>query len=86
MISEVYPAVDQVGWYGLFAPAGTPPAGVRRVSVEMNRIAQLPEVRAQFRSVALRPVPGTPEDLAALLRKDYDSHGQLVRTLNLRLD
>ena len=45
-----------------------------------------PDIRAQFLSLALRVNGGSPEELAAILRKDYDAYGKLVKDLNLRLD
>ena len=86
MLHELYPDIDIVGWFGMFAPVGTPPAIIKRMSAEMAKIAALPEVRTQFLALALRPNGGTPEDLAAILRKDFDRYGKLVRELDLKLD
>lgn len=85
-IREIYPAMDIVGWFGLFAPTGTPDSIVRKLSSEMATIAKQPDVQAQFLGLALRVNGGSPEDLAAVLRKDYDAYGKLVKELNLRLD
>lgn len=86
MIKEIYPDIDMVGWFGMFAPAGTPEPIIRRMSAEMAKIAAMPEIKTQFLSLALRPHGGGPEELAAILRKDYDRYGKLVKDLNLRLD
>ncbi len=86
MIREIYPEIDIVGWFGLFAPVGTPVPIIRKLSAEMAKIAALPEIRTQFLALALRPNSGTPEDLAAIVRKDFDTYGKLVKELNLRLD
>jgi len=85
-IREIYPAIDIVGWFGLFAPTGTPDPIIRRLSTEMAKIAGQPDVQAQFLGLALRVNGGSPEELAAILRKDYDAYGKLVKELNLRLD
>ncbi|MGE0223060.1 MAG: Bug family tripartite tricarboxylate transporter substrate binding protein [Acetobacteraceae bacterium] len=86
VITEIYPDVAVVGWYGLFAPVGTSPAIIRRMNQEMNKIAALPEIKAQFTGLALRATTSTPEDLSALLKADYERYGKLIRELNLRLD
>ncbi len=86
LISEAYPEINIVGWYGIFAPVGTPQAIINRVNVETTKIAALPEIAAQFRALALRPESGPPEALAALLKADYERYGKLVKELNLRLD
>jgi len=85
-LREAYPSLDDIWWFGLFAPAKTPEAIVRRLSQEMNKIAGSDEYKAQVAKVSLRPKAGTPEDLAAILRKDYDRFGALVKELNLRMD
>ena len=52
----------------------------------MNKIAREPEMRERLFGVALTPQPGTPDELAALLRKDHERYGKLVRQLNLRVE
>ena len=86
MLSEIYPEADLLNWFGLFAPTGTPPAIIDKLSKEMNTIARLPDVRAHFLKLALRARAGTPDELAAMLRKDYDRYGKLIRDLKIRLD
>ena len=85
-LREVYPELDDVWWIGMFAPAGTPPAIIRRLNEEIARIARSDEYKAQMGRVSLRPNPGSPEDLAAILRKDFDRFGKLAQALQLRMD
>ncbi len=86
LISEAYPDINIVGWFGVFVPTGTPPAIIKRLNAEVTKIAALPEIATQFRALALRPESGPPEALAALLKADYERYGKLVKELNLRLD
>lgn len=86
MIREIFPEIDMVGWFGMFAPTGISPAIVKKMSEEMAKIAVMPDIKAQFLALALRPHNGGPDELAAVLRKDFDKYGKLVRDLNLRLD
>jgi tripartite-type tricarboxylate transporter receptor subunit TctC len=86
MLSEVYPEADLLNWFGLFAPTGTSPAIIDKLSKEMNKIARLPDVKAHFLKLALRTRAGTPQELGAALRKDYDRYGKLIRDLKIRLD
>lgn len=85
-LSEVYPEADMLNWFALFAPAGTPQPIINKLAGEMNKIANLPEVKAHFLSLSLRARAGTPEQLAATLRKDYDRYGKIIRDLKIRLD
>ena len=85
-LREAYPALDDVWWFGMFAPKGTPDEIVRRFSQELNTIAKSDAYKAQLARVSLRPKAGTPEDLTAILRKDYERFGKLARDLKLKMD
>ncbi len=84
-LRETYPELDDIWWFGLFAPAGTPDPIIRRFSQEINKIAKGEEYKGQVARVSLRPKAGTPEDLAAILRKDLERFGKLARELNLKM-
>ncbi len=86
MLKEIYPEIDFVAWFGMFAPIGTPPAIVTKLAREMNKIARDPELGPQLRKLALAPNPGTPEELKSLLTADYERYGKLIRKLNIRID
>lgn len=84
--AETYPEADFVGWNGLFAPVGTPEPIIRKLNETMSMIAKTPEVAALLLKVGQFPHAGTPEDLAAVLRKDHARYGKLTRELNIRVD
>lgn len=86
VLKEIYPELDFLVWFAVFAPPGTPQPIVRKMSAEMNKVARDPELRERLFGVALTPHAGTPEELEVLLRKDYDRYGKLVRQLNLRTE
>ena len=86
LLSEFYPELDYLGWFGLYAAVGTPDAIVRKMAAEMNKVARQDDLREFFLKLALTPNPGTPEALAELTRKDFDRYGVLVKKLNLRME
>ena len=86
ILKEIYPELDFMVWFAMFAPAGTPPAIVQTMSREMNKIARMPELGPLLLQTALSPNPGTPEELAELMRTDYERYGKLARQLNLRTE
>lgn len=85
-LTEVYPGIAIVGFYALFAPAGTPDAIVKKLNAEMAKIALQPELKTQFLGLALRPVGGSPDVLATSLKNDWAYFGNMIREMNLRLD
>jgi tripartite-type tricarboxylate transporter receptor subunit TctC len=86
MMSEIYPEYDIINWFGLFAPKGTSDAVIRRLNAEVNKIAQMPDLKEHLLKLALKPRVSTPEEFAARLRKDFDRYGALARDLNIRME
>lgn len=86
LLKEVYPELDFLVWFAVFAPPGTPQPIVKKFAEEMNKVAREPEMQQRLFPLALSPNPGTPDELAALLRKDHERLGKLVRQLNLRTE
>lgn len=53
---------------------------------QVREILQEPEVRATYESTGADPVSGTPEEAAALIKKELDVNGGIVREFGLTLD
>jgi putative tricarboxylic transport membrane protein len=83
LLKETYPPLDFLLWFGIFAPRGTPPSIVTRMNQALNKVATEPEVRETLFGVAMAPHVSTPEELATLLRTDYDRYGKLIRQFNI---
>lgn len=86
LITESYPEMDFVGWFGMYAPIGTPEPIIRKMSEAMAKIGRMPEMQAHLLKLAIRPYPGTPEQLATVMRRDYDRYGKLIRDFKISMD
>ena len=73
------PATDMSGWYGLFAPAGTPPDTVARLNATANEVLAAPETAGALLSQGIVPVGGTPDRLRALVAADLARWAEVVR-------
>jgi tripartite-type tricarboxylate transporter receptor subunit TctC len=73
-----YPTVNMPGWAGLFAPAGTPPAVLARISSEVNRIVQLPDIAPKILELGFEPVAWPAERLSGFLRDQLAATTKLV--------
>jgi len=80
------PGYDVTFWQALFAPAGTPARVVGRISDEVNRSLKLPEVRDAFAAQGAEVFPGSPGQLATLLKNDIGLMGKLVRQAKVQPD
>ncbi len=66
-------------WFGLFAPAGTPEPIVRKLNEEFVKALESDEVRNSLLPQGSIIIPGTPEDLAAMVARDIVRLGEVVR-------
>ena len=62
---------DATFWFGLLAPAGTPPAIINRLSKLLRDTLTDAEVARISRSQGLNPAPSTPQEFATLIKADY---------------
>ena len=86
-MKEIYPAIDFFGWFGVFAPVGTPDAIVRKLAAEMTNIAKADKELADvLRKVALRPTAGPPEDLATQLKADFERFGKIIKDADIKAE
>jgi len=74
------PAYEINAWFGLLAPAGTPPEVVARLNAELAAALKAPEVRERLAGEGAEPAPGTPEQFARLLRAEVALWAQVVRS------
>ena len=84
-LAESYPGLEYVGWFALFAPAGTPPAIVQRANREMDRVLAEPDVAQRLYDLGLvNEGAGSAESLAEFLRAERERWGKLVQTIGLQ--
>ena len=74
-------------WYGVFAPAGTPPAIVRKLNAAVLALLADPAMKQRLNELNLNDLPiTTPEQFGDQVRKDIAAWGRLVREINVTLD
>jgi tripartite-type tricarboxylate transporter receptor subunit TctC len=77
---------DASAWFGLLAPAGTPPAVVSKVQQDVARILATPEMRERFAAQGAMPVGDTPAQFTAFIRSEIDKWTQVVKFSGARVD
>lgn len=78
-----YKNVDAIGWYGVYAPTGTPIAVIARLNQEINAILKLPDIKARGVVTGLEITGGTPEGAAARYAMDYEIFGKVIKEAGL---
>ena len=76
---------QSLGWFGLFAPAGTPREIVARVSADVGRVLVLPEARQRLAEQGAEPEPNTPEAFTAFVNADITKWLALAGKAGIRL-
>jgi len=70
---------EAVGWFGLVAPAGTAREIVTMLNREVNRILQLPDVKARLLELGAESAAMTPEQFLDFIRSDNAKWEKLIR-------
>ena len=78
-----FPEIEFRFWTGLFAPAGTSPAVIRRLGDELARVLALPEVGAQMAALQVQAQASSPEELARLVQSDLARWGQVAEAARI---
>ncbi|MDB5964133.1 MAG: hypothetical protein JWQ72_633 [Polaromonas sp.] len=84
MNSVGMPELQMQFWAGLFAPAGTPAAVVKRLETEINRITSQPDMAQRMAGIHVQPASGNSQELARLLSDDLGKWRQVARIANIK--
>ncbi|PZQ74949.1 MAG: hypothetical protein DI563_11005 [Variovorax paradoxus] len=84
--AEQVPQLSMMSWHGLWAPAATPPAVVERLHATFLAASQDPEMRKRIADLNSEPLGASREEMAAMVRRDSDIYGRIVKARNIRLD
>ncbi len=83
-VGETLPGYESVSWAALLGPKGLPKEIAVRWNAEINRILQLPDVKAGMESSGLEPVGGTQAHLREVLIQDIAKWKAVVKAANIQ--
>jgi len=79
MIEAGLPGFEVTAWFGLMAPAGTPPAVVAKIHTDTVRVINMPDVRERFVSQAAEPGGNKPEEFAAFIQSEIAKWAKVIK-------
>jgi tripartite-type tricarboxylate transporter receptor subunit TctC len=79
-------AAESTFWQGLFVPAGTPPALVARLNAAVHQIVAQPETKEFYGKLGAELSPSTPDQLAAVLRREIEKWTKISKDIGLATD
>lgn len=82
----VLPGFDVGTWFGILAPAGTPPSVIEKIRAEIDQMVKAPDIRKQFLEMGAEPVGNTPAQMAAQIKSELTSYEALAKQIKLVVD
>jgi tripartite-type tricarboxylate transporter receptor subunit TctC len=76
--------IELESWFGLFAPAKTPPEVLERLRSELGRIVQAPDLVETFRKAGGKPLALSADQARALVKRDVDRWSKITRDLDIK--
>jgi tripartite-type tricarboxylate transporter receptor subunit TctC len=78
--------MDFSNWFGMFAPAGTPPEIVQRLNREFNTMLRAPDFLERLERVGAEPAGGTPEQFAKTMRDENQNWTALIQRAGIKAE
>jgi len=85
-MNSIFPGFEADNWYAMFYPKGTPKPIIAKMNAEIRKALETPEVKAFYPKEALDPVASSPEELAALLKREIPKYAKVIRVANIRIE
>jgi len=79
MVESGFPTIVYDSWYGILAPAGTPPAILAKVNADIVRVMAMPDVKAQLELQGLQAAGGSPADFDTFIKSEIDKWAKAIK-------
>jgi len=84
-MSEILPGFRKPStWFGFFGPANLPPEILARLSTEMRKAMNAPDVRAKIAEGDMTIIADTPEEFAALQKDGIEKFGEIIKVAGIK--
>ena len=84
--AETLPGFENLGWFGLVTPTGTPKAIIAKIHTDTVKALQSPDIRTRYEQLGMAPVGNNPEQFAKLIKEETVRWGKIVRERNLAVN
>ena len=80
------PGFEAITWYGMAAPAGTPPAIVKKLNAEVVKLLHLPDVKERLLATGTEASGTTPEEFATYIKSETVKWAKVIKASGARAD
>jgi tripartite-type tricarboxylate transporter receptor subunit TctC len=81
-----YPGFEVVGWFGILAPAKTPPAIVAKLHDEIVRVLKMPDTRQRLASQGADVVASSPGEFAAYIKSETERWAKVIKSAGIHME
>lgn len=85
-LAETLKGFEVDTWWGLVAPAATPPAVIARLHQAFSSALNAPETKSRFGMMMAEPVSNTPEQFAAFMKRELSKYEPVVKASGAKVD
>lgn len=82
--ADTVKGIESIGWFSIYAPAGTPAAVVEQINRDVNKIVVAPDLVARFAELGVYPKTGTPKQLGEFVSEQRSLWKKVVVDLKLQ--
>jgi len=82
--SDTYKGLESIGWFAIYAPAGTPASVVDKINSDVNRIVVMPDLVARFADFGVYPKTGTTKQLGEFVNEQRTLWKKVVTDLKIQ--
>ena len=82
-VAETLPGFENLGWFGLVTPTGTPKAVIDKIYTDTAKALQAPDIRNRYEQLGMVPVGDRPEQFAKSIKEETVRWAKIVRERNL---
>jgi tripartite-type tricarboxylate transporter receptor subunit TctC len=85
-VAETLPGFENLGWFGLVAPAGTPRPIIDKIHADVVKALQSDDIRKRFNDLGMVPVGNTPAEFAKAMREESARWAKVVQERKLQIN
>jgi tripartite-type tricarboxylate transporter receptor subunit TctC len=80
------PGFDIGAWIGYTAPAGTPKEILNRLSAEIQKAMQAPDLKERYMAMGMEPASMAPDEMAGFLKNEQSRYGSIIKGANIKVE
>ena len=85
-VAETLPGYEVTTWFGILAPAGTPPQITGKLHLEITKILQAPDIRTKLTDMGVDTIGSTPEAFAAHVKVELAKWADIIRATGVKTE